>query len=61
MAVFAFFAAVFATMTVSVNKYYNHEYYVEFDHYETYRDYFKTCRLDQWEDAAQVLLVDDYP
>lgn len=61
LCIFAVITASLSIMTVSTNKYYNQEYNVEFDHYDTYLDFFKRSNLETWEDNAQVLLIDSYP
>lgn len=58
---FAVFTFVFSAMTVAVNKYYDREYGVEFSHYESYREFFQNCDIENWQDEAQVLIIDDYP
>ena len=61
MIIFAVIIFGVTSMTVATNNYYNREYQTKFDHYESYRDYFKAGGIDDWEDSAQVLIVDDYP
>lgn len=52
---------IVSSLTISTNKYYNEYYRTEFEHYETYRSYFKTCGIENWSDSAQILINDSYP
>jgi len=54
-------AGIVMLMTMASNHYYSNMYHEKLDHYETYREFFQESDVAQWEEEAQVLIVDEYP